>query len=186
MDLKKLQWKISRTKKRLSDDRWFNFLIPIGLITTILLGFVGLRVVHLPFAYALIRADIPVVEMHLNDASYHRYSERASQSIDAGTTTVVLDKKGNLYFGELSAFTKEYYNVRNKFIVRVKDDSPQTGDLLQQLMHWRAKKSDDEGKDRIAVLIPSTSLPVPIVIQVLSDLRYSEQFDRVILGGGLL
>lgn len=185
---RKLQSKILKTKKRLYKDHWQKTLIPLALFVVLVVSFIGYRVTSLPMDYSLVRGDIPVVPVGLNDATLHRFIEEPTRKVDEFTPTVVIDDEGNLFFGNLQAFSTDYHEVRNKYVVKAQDGSPQTANLLASMRRWldeRSRTSHHES-DGTAILIPASGIPLPIVIKVMAELRYSDVFDRVVLANGMM
>ena len=74
----------------------------------------------------------------------------------------------------------------NKFVVPHVDNIPRTGDLIVDLEKWQKNRTEKANipRDKILVFVPSGDIPMPIVIQVLAQLKEHGNFARVILGGG--
>ncbi len=185
---RKLQSKILRTKKRLSKEHWQRAMMPLALLMILTVSFIGYRVTSLPIDYSLVRGDIPVVPVGLSDATLHKFVEAPSKNIDELTPTIVMDDEGNLFFGNLKAFSTDYHDVRNKYVIKAQNGSPQTADLLATMRRWLDEREQKIRKksDGVAILVPASGIPMPLVIKVMAELRYSDIFDRVILANGIM
>lgn len=178
--------RISRTKKRLSEDRWGQISVILaffGLIATLTFG---LRAVTMSGVYGAVPLEIPVMQAAINDPGYFSYKEQPRDSLTALTPTVVLTTDA-FYFGDLTAFTSNYSEIRDKFIIRHVNGEPQLSTLLQQMTRWitARKQQENAPTGRTLVLVPSGDIPVPIMIQVVAGLRQSRFFERVVLGSGM-
>lgn len=179
--------KISKTKKRLSDDRW-----PLAATLVAVLGlfaFVtfGLRAVTLAASYGVVPLEIPVVPAVIKDPGTYSFKEEPRESLTPRTPAVVLTADA-FYFGDLSAFTTNFADVRNKYMVRHISGVPQLQTLVGTLTKWVFERAQSENVPlgKVLVLVPAGDIPLPIVIQVVAGLRKSPLFERVILSTGLL
>lgn len=151
----------------------------------VLLSFM-LRAISTAGIYGLVAAEIPVVSEPIIDPSYARFREEAQNSINDHTPLVILTANG-FYFGEVSAFTTSFAEVRNKYLVRHDDGAPDITKLLQDMEKWLFMRENNQKKfsNGILIFLPSGGIPSPIVIQVLAGLQKSPLFSRIILAGGL-
>ncbi len=179
--------KISRTKKRLSDDRWAISSVIVGLFGLFAIVTFSLRAVTLSWVYGVIPAEIPVVAASIQDPGAYRFKESPRDSLTSTTPAVVLTTEA-FYFGDLAAFTSNFNDVRGKFMLRHVDGEPQLATLVQTMTNWVEGRAhqDNVPINKILVFVPAGDIPMPIVIQVLAGLRKSPSFERVILGGGLM
>lgn len=147
----------------------------------------AMRSVSMPAQYGVVAAEMPVVSAAVDDPGYHRFSETARKSLTKNTPAVVLTTEA-FYFGDLAAFTSNFEDVRDKFIIRHVDGEPQLTTLIETMNTWLNDRSarTQVPLDHLLVLVPTGDIPMPIVIQVLAGLKRSPQFERVILGGGLM
>ena len=181
------QSKISRTKKRLSDDRWSMPAILFSLFGLLAILTFGLRAVTLAAAYGVVPLEIPVVQAAINDPGLHGYREEPRISLTQSTPAVVLTADA-FYFGDLTAFTTNLSGIRDKYIIRHIDGAPQLQPLLEQLTAWVRDRAQHQNvpPTKVLVLIPAGDIPLPIVTQVVAGLRTSPNFERVILSNGLM
>lgn len=181
------QSKILKTKKRLSDDRWP--MVAIGLAVMGLFGVMTfcLRAVTISGVYGAVPAEMPVMSASIADPAFHTYKEQPQQQLRRSTPAVLLTTEA-FYFGDLGAFTVNFSDVRDKFIIRHIDGEPQLLTLIDTLDKWaaQAEVNTKQPLEDILVFVPSGDIPMPIVIQVLAGLRQSPRFKRVVLGGGLM
>jgi hypothetical protein len=186
--LQTLQWKISGTKKRLSES-------PIHESILWSLAFSGLlavltyssRSVTLGGSWGLVELDIPVVSLPFNDVSKHNFREQPNTSIGVSTVVIAVTPR-ELIFGDVAAFTSQRMDVRNKFIVPHLDGSPQVAALFQQAAQWENDRKNRLGirTDGIAILLPDPQVPVAVVAAVAERIKSSGRFSHVAIGGGLL
>ena len=173
--------KILKTKKRLSDDRWLA-VVPVIVATFIAVFCVyAFRVITVSWSFGAISGDIPVVSMPIDDPGYKRFIEEPAGDIEAATPAVVLTTEA-FYFGTLKAFTVDFADVRNKYMISHIDGQPQLGSLRLALINWMATQ---KMKNTVVVLSPTGEIPLPIVLQVMAGLKGEKMFKRVVLAGGI-
>lgn len=181
------QSRISRTKKRLSDDRWAITAVVVSFLALFAILTFGLRAVMVSGVYGVVRAELPVVPASVKDPGFHGFKEEPRDSLQKSTPAVVLTTEA-FYFGDLEAFTSNFSDIRDKFIIRHVDGEPQLAGLVDTMSKWveERAKSANVPIDKVLVFIPAGDIPMPIVIQVIAGLRKSPHFERVILGSGLI
>ncbi len=155
-----------------------------GLLT--ILSF-GLRAVTLASVYGVVPLEIPLVQASVDDPGLHEYREEPRAILTQNSPAVVLTADA-FYFGDLTAFSVNFSNVRDKYIIRHIDGAPQLQKLLEQLTSWVQERAAHQNipLSKVLVLIPSGDVPVPIVTQVVAGLRTSPHFERIILSNGLM
>jgi len=183
----KLQSKISRTKKRLFEDRWSQaawILAVLGLFV-VLTG--SMRAVMLSRSYGAVSAELPVLRVPLEDPGRHRFSPKFAAALKRTTATVLLTADA-FYFGEMKAFSEDFGDPRSKFIIRHVDQEPQLQTLVSTMDRWFAERLRESQirSDGVVVFAPSGEIPMPVVIQVMDGLRASQSMQRVVLAAGLL
>jgi hypothetical protein len=105
--------------------------------------------------------------------------------VKATTPTIVLTSSG-FYFGSVSSFSRDF-NKEDRFLVKHQDGHPMLGNLLYQLEAWihQRSKRDNIPNEKILILIPSSEIPIPIITQVVNEIKNTKLVERVILGGGI-
>ena len=182
------QSKISRTRKRLSDGgRSGPIAGVLGLLGLLAILTFAIRAIALSNIYGVIDAEMPVVAAPIEDPAFHRFREEAPRALTRFTPAVVLTTEA-FFFGDLGAFSTNFGDVRDKFIVRHIDGEPQLQALVETMTKWVTERAatDNVPIDKLLVFIPSGDIPMPIVIQVLAGLKKSPLFERVMLGSGIL
>lgn len=184
-----LQWKILKTKKRLSKGEWY--LPSIVLISTglfVILSFM-LRSVSLSAKYGIVRSEIPVLPVTLeHPSSDTTFLPKSQAKISQDTTVIILDVE-RFIFGDLKAFSSELSSSNNKFAVSHDHGSPDMPALVKNITKWLQTNQSNtplKNKNQVAILIPTAEVPGYVVIQVLSSLQRSKIFKKVILGGGVI
>lgn len=181
------QSKILKTKKRLSEEPWSNITFGLCLFIILFSSLFCLRWFGSHGNFGIVPAEIPVVQIPLEDKSFHRYQEQPRHLI--GTSDVAIFITGSeLYFGDLDAFTTGFSESNNKFKLSHVDGEPQVGDLLALITKWSENRMQrfHIKLNPTVVLVPSDQIPMSIVIQVMAKLEQSEIFESVVLGGGLI
>ena len=184
---KTLQSKIFATKKRLFDGTIpGHFIAWLALLALFCPLVFLIRAVSIGGLYTLVEVDIPVLSAPPSDASLRGFSEYAPSAIDHSTLGVVMTPN-EFIFGDLSAFTASFDDIRSKFIVPHADGSPQVTKLLGQVEDWQEDRELRLGirSDKSMVLIPDSRIPMNIIILTLKLLRESGKFQNVVLAGGL-
>jgi hypothetical protein len=178
--------KISRTKKRLSDEQWLFRAMTISLFGLFVVITAALRVVTMPARYGVVPLDIPVLQAGVQDPRFHQFTETARDVLLGSTPAVVLTSEA-FYFGDLNSFTTTFGDNKTKYIVRHKSGMPQLKPLITEMSDWIFERSKTANipLSKILVLIPSGDIPMPILTEVVAGLRTSHLFQRVILSTGL-
>lgn len=178
-----LQSKISKTKKRLSDETSLPTILALGTVALMGVLTFGMRSVIAPRPHGIVEAEIPVVSEAVKDPNFHGFRERPNTTIGAATPIVILTPTAFL-FGDMAAFSTQLSDIRNKFSVMHRDGAPDLPRLLKTMEMWRSTRKTGE-KD-VLVFLPTGDIPAPIMIQVLAGLRKSPMFERVVLASGVL
>ncbi|WP_132314500.1 hypothetical protein [Pseudobacteriovorax antillogorgiicola] len=181
-----LQLKILRTKKRLSNIIWYLPIIVLSTMGLFLLLSFALRSISMAGKYGLIPVEIPVLSVPIVDPTLSNFQAATSGEIASTTPMVVLTKE-EFIFGDVNAFSEEISSVRNKFIVKHVEGSPDINTLVKDIEKWvyarsSKKKITNQG---IVILLPTDSIPSPLVVQTIDGLRKTGTFTRVVLAGGL-
>ena len=180
------QSKILRTKKRLSDDGWMTSSLAIGYLGLIGILTFALRATAVAGLYGEVPVEMPVLSAALDDPGYHKFREQPYTTLKKTTPAVVLTPDG-FYFGDARAFTTNFDNVHDKFLVRHVDGRPQLTALITSLDRWSRHRAQSQkiGIENVLIFAPSGDIPMPIVTQVVAGLRKSAHFNRIILATGL-
>lgn len=183
-----LQSKILKTRKRLSDDRWSVAIATATVMGLITILTFALRVPAVSWSYGVIPAELPVMSVTVDDPAYKTFRETAGVVLDKTTPAIAVSATA-FYFGDLQAFTEDLLEVRNKFAIKHEDGQPQLRDLIKTMETWLSQKAEvSKGVSTnkgVVVLIPSSEIPVPIIMQIIAGIRSSGLFKRVVLAGGL-
>ncbi|WP_218110395.1 hypothetical protein [Oligoflexus tunisiensis] len=146
-----------------------------------------LRAISMAGRYGLIEAEIPVLQVPIQDTGFKHFTEKGSETLTADTPLVLLTRDA-FYFGPVSAFAQDLTNVRNKFYIPHAEGAPQLNRLAKDMERWMQDKEEETGKarSRTVLFLPTEEIPMPIVIQCIAGLRRSRLFDKVVVGGGLI
>lgn len=185
----KAKLKILKMKKKLYEtDVALIYIITLALIG-LLIGIISsLRVLYFPKLYAQVNVKLPVLIENIKDPTYHNFIQQPTATITNNTIVIIMDAKGNLFFGDLKAFSSDFHLATNKFVIYQQDGSPQVGNLLYNIEQWIKQREQTKHiiHDGIAIFVPSVSLPMSIVTLTVNELNNSNIFNHVILGAGLL
>lgn len=180
-----LQSKISKTKKRLSDDSTLLLPVAIGLMGLIAIFAFALRPISMTWDFGVVEAELPVVSSPLLDKSYKRFSEKPYTYLGQGTPTLILNTDSFVY-GDLQAFTKGFSKIRNKFRIDHVEGSPQLGNLVSEMQKWLDRQKNNRNGHKVLIFVPSAEIPMPVLTQVISGIKRSGMFERVVLGAGFI
>jgi hypothetical protein len=182
-----LQLKISRTKKRLSNNVWYLPLIILASAGLMIYLSSTLRAISMAGRYGLVEAEIPVLAVPMDEGTFGRFKEKGTESLGDRTPLLLLTRDAFI-FGTLQAFATDLSSVRNKFYVPHEEGAPHLPRLSQDLGKWIQEKGEEPqgALPRVLIFIPTEDIPMPIVIQCLAALKNSGLFDKIIIGGGLV
>src|SRR5207237_1008983 len=130
-----VQSRISRTKRRLSEDRWCIIAITFSLLGLIAILTFGLRAVTLSGVYGVVPLEIPVVSATIKDPGHYGFREEPRDNLGQNTPAVVLTPEA-FYFGDLASFTTNFTDMRDKFMIRHVDGVPQLQTLVATMARW--------------------------------------------------
>lgn len=173
--------KISKTKKRLSDESWTMAIVFTALIAVFGLFMFAMRPTILSSGYGIVRSEIPVVV--LDQESHERLKKNVKVTDLDNHSPIVILTPQEFYFGTVQAFTQDLSNVRNKYIIPHIDGAPDMASLDRQMRQWRQQ---NHTSDELLVLLPTGNIPMPIVVQVLDGFRRISLYKKVILASGVL
>ena len=179
--------KISKTKKRLSEEQWHAGCGVFAISILLVIVMAGFRAVSMTGSFSSVHGELPVLSVPPRDLAWHRYEESPSTSLRRSTPAVVLTTDA-FYFGDMKTFSEDFHDNKSKYIIRHIDGEPQLQTLIRLMDKWIAdRRTKDSVPDSgVIVLVPSGEIPTPIVIQVMAGLQKSENFKRVVLGAGIL
>ena len=180
------QSKISKTKKKLSDDRWLLSINVLAVIALMIVLVFAIKSISRPETYGFVEATIPVLHVPIEDASFNTFEPTPQKQISKTTTAVILADNGDFYFGDLDAFGPGFYLTRNKFVVPALQGAPHVFNLLDTIEKWidQRARQDRIKNDKILVFSPQSSVPINIIIQIMAQFRRSDLFDDIILANG--
>src|SRR5262249_13807489 len=149
--------------------------IPIKVVAAVGLMFYlssVLRAISIAGRYGLIEAEIPVVQVPLQDTGFKHFAEKASETLSADTPLILLTREA-LFFGSVGGFAQDLTNVRNKFYIPHAEGAPQLNRLAKEMERWMQEKAEETGKEKphTVIFLPTEEIPMPIVIQCISGLR---------------
>jgi len=163
--------------------------ICLGVIVLLMICLFALRAASLGWNFGLVSVKIPQL---LTEGRYeepaslqvaaHGLGQKSERFLGDDAITVVLGAEA-LYFGPLEAFSTKLGNVRNKFKVPHVQGSPQIGQMLSDLKKWSLL--NQLSLPKVAILVPFPGAPMPIVMEVIDQLKSAGGFSDVILGSGL-
>lgn len=181
-----LQSKISKTKKKLSDPGWYTPCLSLSLIGLLAILIFCARLPTMSWKFGLVESQLPIMYAPISDKSYNRTNDNPKATISKQTPALVLTPEF-FYFGMLDAFTEKFSDVRNKYYISHIDGRPQVEELLTTMARWERMRYIKRNltMSKVLVFLPSSEIPVPIVIQVIHWLKESKLFEDVVLATGL-
>lgn len=177
------QSKISRTKRKLSSSWQLTTLTAIAVFTVFAALSYAMRALNLSWRYSSVPVTIPV---QAPDGGAEALARFADVSRIEKTTVVVAITESAIFFGRLQAFTDEYFKKTNKYMVPHLDQRPNLKELLETMKKWEAQENSKPMPSDPLLVIPSSTIPMPIVTQTLGALRRYGPYEQIILAEGLL
>jgi hypothetical protein len=178
-----LTWTISKTKKRLYNEGLFQTVLALGFLSLSFTLFVALKLSIEQPERGLVEMRMPVAFIPKEDLRLRKDLTLTQAHIQKKNPLVVLTPSGDMYFGTVAAFTDQYARDGNKYLVRQEDGVPQAGNLLSALKQYKTVMGY-EGDHLL--LLPASSVPMNIVIQLSHMIQNSGDFKHVVLAHGLL
>ena len=132
---KALEWKISQTKKRLSENYWLHVQVVISIITIIMLVNFSIKPIASKWDYGRIESHLPVVKLESNEITKNKSYITQKVYIGKNTTTLLMDYK-RFIFGNLEDFSTHYIQPANKIEVPHDEGQPQMDLLFETLQVW--------------------------------------------------
>jgi hypothetical protein len=145
---------------------------------------VAARMIGHSFPHGRVDASIPVVPQPFDDPTFHRYEFQPNNAMDERSAAVLLTSEA-MYFGPVSAFTKNFDESRVKFVVPHQNGAPRLDILVASLDRW-LEETQKIPKDEPILLLPANNIPMSIVIQTIAGLKKGRHIGLVVLGGALL
>ena len=176
--------------------RLFNNAVLYNLEGILFIGSCSLIVLLLVFFICFLKAKpvyyinelsfkIPVFNVPLKDEI--NYSESVkNQKITKNNLTIVLDKNGNLYFGDVGSFSNsQFYVVKIDETSKELDIEKVESDILRWIEY---KKSKNQIIDNTSVIVvPDSNLELSSVLKVVSKMKEKGLIkENIILGNNIL
>lgn len=182
-----LRSKISKMKKRLSDDQYQHAPWVIATFGLFAILVAGVRVSTLKLSRGGVPGELPVLALPPDDPAFHRFQEQPNAAIRRTTPAIVFTKEA-FYFGTMNSFSEQFADQRSKYIIRHIDGEPQLQTLIVTMEKWLddREKAQNVRTDGVVVLVPNGEIPAPIVVQVMAGLRTSQKMNRIVLASGIL
>lgn len=176
-----LQLKISKTKKRLFDDKWGLPIISVCFMGLFSVLAFTLRAVSLGGHFGGVEALIPVLSDTAVTPAHFSKIHTGKEYIISEKTPVIAINEEALFFGDMTGFTKDLWDVRKRFKIPHYRGAPQVNILLKDLNTWL--ESQGAKNEQAAIVLASDLVPVPILIQLIHYLKESPFIEEISLGG---
>lgn len=179
---------ISRTRKRLSRTNYY--VVPayvialVGICTTC--AFLVQSVRPSP-SYGVVYGQLPVMHVPLDkDEKLTQQDAKYNHTINPETPVVVF-RLDSFIFGNMKAFTEDFYRADNKFRIDHVDGAPHVGELLDTYLKWQNYRNPkfDQDAPQPVVLYPVGEIPMEKVIQVMDMLQKTTFFNHVVLASDI-
>ena len=146
-----------------------------------------LRSIYISSRYGIIESEIPIMSVPIQDPDMSAHKEAPQAYIKNSTPVVILTTK-EFFFGDLTAFSTEFSDIRNKFYVPHTNGSPNIPKLLDDMTKWIYENMSKKtySAEGLLILMPGQNVPTSIVIQTIAELKKSPYFNKVILSSGLI
>ncbi len=179
-----LQLKISKTRKRLSRDLWLAPAATLALACLFIVLIAAMEVASIPLSYGVLSLDIPVVSIPYEDPGLSDFKVHSDQAVSDTSPMIVLNAKGDFFFGETRAFSVFLHDTRNKFIVSAVEGRPNLPKLLETMALWRKQRAEKDGQP--IVFLPSPQAPLSVVLKILGELKRLGPYQKIVLGTGMI
>ena len=169
--LQHLQWKMSKTKKKLFDNGLLSFARFLPLFTLSALLIASLRLFQDTGTYGYIHAELPLLSSALDTMMQEKYTSVIKMS---STTWAIEQTSTTLSIRSLKELsTQQKSNLQTV--------SYTSSSLSEALQHLLAQASFPIDPQHLIVLIPSPDRPVAEVVELLAQLRYVHHYSHVLL-----
>lgn len=175
--------KISGTKKRLSSDRWIRIASGVAWVGVFILFGYLMRAVSVPSSYGTVDFELPVISVVPLDPTSHHFRETPKDEIRRTTPVIVLTEQA-FYFGDVAAFSTNFSDKQQKFMIPHENQTPQTGKLVDAMKEWLKRRYDKQNiaVSSFAVFVPKGLIPMNIVILAVEQLKREKAFERIVFG----
>jgi hypothetical protein len=177
-----LQWKISKTKKRLSNDNWTLQIIVLSFCALSILMIGSFRALTVGAKFGAVSIDLPIFDVKSDDSGVT--SGTKVYEIGPKSPTVILTVNA-FYIGSLQAMSREFMDTDNKYIVRHESGAPQMDRLFDIIAKWEFQNPVPD-RQKVFVLVPQGEVPYPIVAQVVDQMKRKFPDNRFVLSTGIL
>ena len=128
--------------------------------------------------------NIPVMSVAVEDKGFSLNKETKSILLGKNSLTLVMDKVGNIYYEDSGAFSKgNFYKIAS-----LQGGVIDIEKLKKDLDKWeKYKESKNQGtKGQVTVFVADPSLPLEVVVNVVSDLRQANLISSVVLATDIM
>jgi hypothetical protein len=174
-----LQLKISKTKKRLSDEKFLyrNVTIAVAAVFVCLGYAFRASTMATPFGY--IAMEIPVSQGP-ESGKPDKLPIVNRQAAETTPLLILTDQK--FLFGSVEAFTTDLSSVADKISIAHIDGAPHMSKLVAAVQNWSGAKTSSD----VLFFLPDKNIPVAIVIKVVAGLKEHTKYNRIVLASGLM
>ena len=164
--------KISRTKKRLSNNAYYYVCITLGVVSLLWILLFVLRATSISWEHSAVRATIP--QINLVDTSFRN----SSNTVSGDSLMIALNDKG-LYLGRVSDFSDRFYDSRTKRFFPNKNGRPMIHELITELSKIKDRKNH-------ILLLVNDDWPASVMIHLIQVIRSHSRYEQVILGDNII
>ena len=166
-----LQWKMSKTKKKLFDSGLLSFAMFLPLFTLSALLIASLRLFQDTGTYGYVRAELPLLSPALDRMMQEKYTSAVKMPPN---TLAIEQTPTTLSIRSL----KEVGSSQKSNLHTVSYTSTSLAEALQRLL---AEGGPPAMTQDVIVLVPSPDRPVTEIVQLMAQLRHVHHYSHILL-----
>ena len=172
--LQHLQWKMSKTKKKLFDPgpAAFAAFLPFFALSVLLIA--SMRLFQDTGSYGYVQGELPILSSALDSL----LQEAHTQPVKMGGNTLAIEQTSTtLSIGSL----EEIGTGQQGHLHTVPYTPSSMRDDLQRLLAQMPPSSSSETMQHLIVLVPAADQPVAQVMQLMAQLRQDHHYAHILL-----
>ena len=127
---------------------------------------------------------IPVVPIQVKDIGFSLEPKISKLKLGKNNLTIIVDKSGSIYYEDCQSVSKgSFYKVESKGNGVIDIDKSKQD--IKKWMNYRASINQPVD-NKVAVFAPDPTLPLEVVVNLVSDFKKDEVFFNVVMSNSVI